>query len=79
MTRLTLLACLALCACAGGPDPVRLASDRANLALATRCADGWFRALPFVADDERLVRAALADWQRRIESDERLAAGPVTR
>lgn len=69
-----LLAMLASCA---GPDRVRIASDRANLALAKRCADGWFLAIPFVAQDAELVRKALDDWERALNADEAIVVGGV--
>lgn len=53
-----------------GPDALRIRADRANHALATRCADGWFGSLPVTADDQRLVRNALGDWEKRIDADE---------
>ncbi len=67
-----LAALLLLAGCAGGPDPIRLQSERASHALATRCADGWFQGLPWTPEDERLVRLSLADWQRAIEADAKL-------
>lgn len=76
--RLTIsgLLMLACCACAAGPDPVRLAAEKANLALAERCADGWFRGLPFAPHDEQLVRQAFADWRRSLEAEQALADWP---
>lgn len=70
-----LLAATVLASCQG-PDPLRVRAERASYQLAQRCADGWFTALPFVADDERLVRQSLADWDRRLQADEKLV-GPL--
>lgn len=67
-----LLLLLLLPACVAH-DPVRIQADRANLALATRLADGWFGSLPHSPDDVRLVRAALADWSVRLDAEERAA------
>lgn len=67
-----LLLCLLLVSCSG-VDPVRLSSERANWRLAQRCADGWFGDLPFTPHDEQLVREALADWDRALTADEKLA------
>lgn len=80
------LACVLLLASCHGPDPVRIASERANWRLASRCADGWFEAseklkavstdpvqgLPTV-DDQRLIRNALSDWDKALTADEELA------
>ena len=66
---------LALLASCKGPDHVRIASDRANLALAKRCADGWFLDLPFVAQDAELVRKAIGDWERALNADEAIVVG----
>lgn len=78
MKRSTILAALAgllcLTSCAG-PDPLRLKSERANHALAERCADGWFQALPHTPEDERLVRGSLDDWDRALAADEALVGG----
>jgi hypothetical protein len=70
-----LLLILLLVGCQG-PDPLRVAADRADHKLAQRCADGWFLQLPFTAEDERLVRQALDDWARRLASDDQLLGGP---
>lgn len=68
----------ALCGCQG-PDPVRLRAERASYDLAVRCADGWFQRLPFTADDERVVRASLLDWDAALDADEALAGWAVPR
>jgi len=65
---------LFLLASCQGPDPIRLRSERANLNLAKRCAEGWFKALPFTADDVRLVQQAFGDWDLALQADEKLAA-----
>jgi len=65
---------LLLTACAG-TDSLRVASDRANHRLATRCADGWFQSLPATEQDQRLVRNALADWEAAIKADEAIVGG----
>lgn len=65
-----------LCSCQG-PDVIRLRADRAGHELAQRCADGWFRGLPFTADDERVVRQSLVDWDASLAADERLLASPL--
>lgn len=77
MTRLLLVLTLALAACSGGPDPVRLRAERAGYNLALRCANGWFIGLPFTADDERLVRQSLIDWDQSLDAEERLLASPI--
>jgi hypothetical protein len=65
-----------LCACQG-PDPIRLRSERANHALAARCAEGWFAALPWTEHDKMLVEKALSDWDRALKADEALLQWPV--
>lgn len=72
-----LLALLALLSSCQGPDLVRLRAERAGYELARRCADGWFQRLPVTPDDERLVRQSLADWDRSLQADERLAGAPL--
>lgn len=76
-TRILFLAALAALSACSGPNPVRLRAERANHALAVRCADGWFRGLPFTPHDEQLVRQALADWDRSLQAEERLVAAPI--
>lgn len=66
----TLLLTSLLSSCCGGPDPVRVRAEKASLALAKRCADGWFMGLPVTAEDEALVRKSLADWESRLLTDE---------
>lgn len=78
MKRSTILAALAGLLClagCSGPDALRLKSERANHALAERCADGWFQALPHTPDDERIVRKALDDWDGALAADEALVGG----
>lgn len=75
MKRIAALCVLFLASCAPSADWVRLEAEKANLKLAKRCADGWFQALPFTPDDQRLVEAAFADWQRSIEAEEKLLKG----
>jgi len=53
-----------------GVDHVRLRSDKANLALAEKCAEGWFQGQPVSVEDQRLVRNALEDWRKRIALEE---------
>lgn len=72
---LCLACCVATTACQG-PDPLRVRAERASYQLAQRCADGWFHSLPFTAEDDRLVRQSLADWDRRLQADEALV-GPI--
>lgn len=62
-------------ACCGGPDPVRHRAELTSLALAKRCADGWFQGLPKTAEDERLVRQSLADWESRLAADSKALGG----
>lgn len=77
-TKIAALLLLALTATAcQGPDPVRLRAERASYFHAVRCADGWFHGLRFTADDERVVRAALADWDNALSADEALAGWTV--
>jgi len=64
---LPLLLVLAGCS---GVDHVRLRSDKANLKLAEKCAEGWFQAKPVSAEDQRLVNNALEDWRKRIALEE---------
>lgn len=73
-TALFVMLFLLLTSCAG-IDQARVASDRANHRLATRCADGWFQSLPATPQDQQLVRNALADWEAAIVADERLVGG----
>jgi hypothetical protein len=73
---LAAVALFALASCQG-PDPVRLASERANWKLTQRCADGWFGGLPFTAQDERVVRGALDDWDKALTADEALVQWPL--
>jgi hypothetical protein len=47
-----------------------LRSDKANLKLAEKCAEGWFQAKPVSAEDQRLVNNALEDWRKRIALEE---------
>jgi hypothetical protein len=77
MKTLIIVPLLALVACSGGPDPVRLRAERAGYHLALRCANGWFINLPYTADDERLVRKSLTDWDTSLAADERLLASPI--
>ena len=72
---LPLLAIALLCGACQGPDRVRVTAERASYRLAERCADGWFRGLPVPPGDEQLVRNSLADWDRRLKSDEQLLGG----
>ena len=74
LMKLCALAALSLLVACQGPDPIRLRSERANLALAKRCANGWFSALPFTADDMRLVQQAFDDWDLALQADEKLVA-----
>jgi hypothetical protein len=74
---LLLGACICMAPACVGPDPVRVRAERASHALAARCADGWFRGLPFMPHDEELVRRSLDDWARRLDSDERLLGFPL--
>ena len=37
--------------------------------------DGWFLAIPFVAQDAELVRKALDDWERALNADEAIVVG----
>lgn len=67
--------CMATTACQG-PDPLRVRAERASYQVAQRCAEGWFRALPYTTEDDRLVRQSLADWDRRLQADEALV-GPI--
>lgn len=60
-----------------GPDPIRLRSERANLNLAARCAEGWFNGLPWTLQDQQLVNQALADWDRALKADEALVQWPA--
>lgn len=76
LRRFVALAAILLASCQG-PDLVRIQSERANWALATRCADGWFQSLPFDVDDERIVRDALADWDEALKADEALLGWPL--
>ncbi len=76
MKLLTLIALLALASCQG-PDPIRLRSERANLALAKRCADGWFNGLPWAPHDRVLVEKAFDDWDRALKADEALTTPAV--
>lgn len=71
-----ILAALLISACVG-PDPIRLASERANYNLAVRCADGWFQHLPFLPADEQVVRSALIDWDQALQADEALLQWPI--
>lgn len=73
---LIVVCCTVLPSCAG-PNPVRLASERANWRLANTCADGWFESKPVVEHDKKLVRDALADWNRALEADEKLVGWPL--
>jgi hypothetical protein len=66
----------ALCACQG-PDPIRLRSERANLALAQRCAEGWFTGLPWTEHDRMLVLQSFGDWERALAADEKLLGWPA--
>jgi alkanesulfonate monooxygenase SsuD/methylene tetrahydromethanopterin reductase-like flavin-dependent oxidoreductase (luciferase family) len=75
MKKLAVVLVAVLCACQG-PDPVRVQAERASFALAAKCADGWFKALPFTPHDAELVHKSLADWDQRIKSDEQLLAAP---
>lgn len=66
---------LSMAACAGGPDPLRFAAERASYELSVRCAIGWFGGLPWTPDnvmgsgDKQLVEKSLADWRRRLDGD----------
>jgi hypothetical protein len=60
---------LVLAGCCG-TDHVRLRSDKANLALAEQCAEGWFTGKPVSDEDKRLVSNALSDWRKRIAAEE---------
>lgn len=71
------VALLALLVACQGPDPVRLRSERANHALAARCAQGWFDGLPFAEHDKMLVGKALNDWDAALKADEALSAWPA--
>jgi hypothetical protein len=71
---LAVLAALLAAACQG-PDPVRYRAERDSHALAQRCADGWFRGLPFTPHDQELVQKSLDDWKRRLDSDAMLLGG----
>jgi hypothetical protein len=63
-----------------GPDAIRLRSERANHALAARCAEGWFAGLPWTEHDKALVIQAFADWDAALKADEALLTLPaVTR
>lgn len=73
---LALFLLLVLPACQG-PDPIRLRSERANLAFARRCAEGWFTALPWTEHDKVLVLRALDDWDRALVADEALLGWPT--
>lgn len=64
---------LLLPSCWGGPDQVRVRAERASYELAAHCADGWFTARPFNGHDQQLVQQSLADWDRRLVVDEKLA------
>jgi hypothetical protein len=63
--------------CQGGPDPIRLRSERANHAVAARCAQGWFTGLPWTEHDKMLVEKALSDWDLALKADEALLQFPV--
>ena len=66
-----------LCACSGGPDPVRIRQERAVHALAKRAFDGWFQGLPFTPDDAQRCYSALEDWENALRADEALLANPA--
>lgn len=73
---LIVLALLLFSGCVG-PDPIRLASERANYHLAVRCSDGWFRRLPYTVADEQVVRSAFDDWDKALTADEALVQWPI--
>jgi hypothetical protein len=66
MKKIAVVCLLLLSSCCG----IDTAADRKNLALAERCADGWFQDLPVTEEDQRLVRNALQDWRNAIEAAE---------
>lgn len=74
MTKRTLVGLLALfltlAACVGGPDPLRHAAEQEALALTKQLADDYFAGKPVPsADDQRIVRNAIADIERRLAVD----------
>tara|TARA_R110002095_G_scaffold55543_1_gene47840 strand:+ start:2199 stop:2474 length:276 start_codon:yes stop_codon:yes gene_type:complete len=73
---LTVVCCAALPSCVG-PNPVRLASERANWRLASTCAEGWFESKPVAEHDKKLIRDALGDWDRALTADEELVGWPL--
>ena len=68
---------LPLLTCCSGPDQLRLRSERANHALAARCAQGWFTGLPWTETDRTLVTRSLDDWDRALKADEALLQSPL--
>jgi len=75
LRRGVVLLALAAVACQG-PDPIRVRAERDSHALAQRCAAGWFQGLPWTPHDRELVEKSLADWDRRLKSDEQLLGAP---
>lgn len=66
MKKIAVVCLFLLSSCCG----IDTAAERKNLALAQRCADGWFQGLPINEEDKRLVTNALEDWRKAVEAAE---------
>lgn len=66
MKKIAVICLLLLSSCCG----IDTVAERKNLALAQRCADGWFQGLPINEEDKRLVTNALEDWRKAVEAAE---------
>lgn len=69
---------LIFASCVGAPDPMRHQAEQQALALTKRLADDWFAGKPIpAAEDQRIVRDAIADIERRLAVDAATLGGVV--